>query len=342
MSVKGPSDATIRRLFAVSMNRCAFPDCSTPVVDLEFNTILAEVCHIRARNRLGPRFLETQTDEERHGFDNLVLMCGVHHKLIDSKENEARFSSEVLLAYKADHESRARSAGFTTVELTAGQLDELQSAVEIYESGSVHNDYRHGVFRVGGEGGHWAGGGGGGGILYLVGTTRVPQGVVLDGEGGQAPGGGGGGGGSVQCLGRLIDNDDLARGLQLSSMFLANAASFSGQLINVLGAAWTFMPLSTIPSRVASWLVLILEMGAIDPATLLSLSIRVYSPSGVMEFEGALDVEVNTSADLVNRSVCVKRLEFDVKECGIWTVDAISSRHQLGSLKFECRSVAAS
>lgn len=118
MSTTGPSDTTIRRLFAVSMNRCAFPECSMPIIDHSANTILAEVCHICARNPGGPRFDGRQSDEERHGFDNLILMCGVHHKLIDAPENIERFSIGILLQMKADHECAARQVGAGSVQLS--------------------------------------------------------------------------------------------------------------------------------------------------------------------------------------------------------------------------------
>ena len=42
------------------------------------------VCHIRARSNGGPRFDARQTDENRHGYSNLILMCARHSKLIDS------------------------------------------------------------------------------------------------------------------------------------------------------------------------------------------------------------------------------------------------------------------
>jgi hypothetical protein len=66
------------------MNRCAFPGCTTPIVMTDTGTLVAEVCHIRAQSEKGPRYDPSQSDEERHGFDNLVLMCRVHHKVIDA------------------------------------------------------------------------------------------------------------------------------------------------------------------------------------------------------------------------------------------------------------------
>jgi hypothetical protein len=42
---------------------------------------------------------------ERHGFDNLILMCGRHHDVIDA--DEEAYTVDRLLKMKADHQSRA-------------------------------------------------------------------------------------------------------------------------------------------------------------------------------------------------------------------------------------------
>jgi hypothetical protein len=79
----GPTVATIKRLFAVSGNRCAFPGCELPLVDEASGNVLGEMCHIRARSPDGPRYDPEQTEEERHGFGNLVLLCPTHHAIVD-------------------------------------------------------------------------------------------------------------------------------------------------------------------------------------------------------------------------------------------------------------------
>lgn len=320
------------------MNRCAFPECSVPIIDHSANTILAEVCHICARSRGGPRFDGRQSDEERHGFDNLILMCGVHHKLIDAPENIERFSIGVLLQMKADHECTARQDGTVSVQLSEDQLELLQTTAGYYELGSVHNDFRQAVFRVGGEGGQWGGGGGGGGILTIVGTTRVPPDVSLSGEDGRAPGGGGGGGGGVQCVGRPADTDDLALGLKLTALLLANAHSASGALVNLLGAGWSFLPISSLPATVHISLVLGFDLGRIEPCTLVRFNIEVLTPSRTMALETALDVGVPDCIDLVKRTTRVQSLSFEVKQLGVWRILVRSAHHELGAYSFECRS----
>lgn len=97
----GSTDKSIKRLFAMSGNFCAFPGCSLPIVE-SVGTITGEICHIKARSAGGPRFDKTQTEEDRHGFENLVLLCRRHHKVVDSDPDV--YSVEALQEIKAIHE----------------------------------------------------------------------------------------------------------------------------------------------------------------------------------------------------------------------------------------------
>jgi len=100
----GPSVATVKRLFAVSGNRCAFPGCTLPLVDDASGKVTGRICHIKADSSGGPRYDADQSDDERHGFANLVLMCPLHHDVIDSEVKT--YTVEKLLEIKARHEAR--------------------------------------------------------------------------------------------------------------------------------------------------------------------------------------------------------------------------------------------
>ncbi len=99
-----PSDSTIKKLFAFSNNRCAFPNCTNTIVDRNILTVTGKVCHIKAKSELGPRWDKLQTDEERHGFQNLILLCGKHHDIVDDKSQEKKFTVEILTGFKKKHE----------------------------------------------------------------------------------------------------------------------------------------------------------------------------------------------------------------------------------------------
>ena len=100
----GPSTRTVKRLFAVSGNKCAFPDCRTPLVDAAGGSVLGEICHIKGEKPGAARYDAAQTNKERQDFDNLILLCGVHHKIID--DNEQVYSVEKLREWKTSQEAR--------------------------------------------------------------------------------------------------------------------------------------------------------------------------------------------------------------------------------------------
>jgi hypothetical protein len=99
--VSSPSVPTIKRLFAVSGNRCAFPQCVQALVHL--GKVTGRICHIKAASPEGPRYDKHQTEAERHGFDNLILMCPIHHDVIDV--DVVAYTVDRLRAIKAKHES---------------------------------------------------------------------------------------------------------------------------------------------------------------------------------------------------------------------------------------------
>jgi hypothetical protein len=106
-----PSRPTIKKLFALSGNQCAFPNCSIPVVYSGTDSIVCEVCHIKGEKSTAARHDDSQSEEERHGFDNLILLCNVHHKVVD--DDPLAYTVERLNRMKADH---ARKFQWTAVD----------------------------------------------------------------------------------------------------------------------------------------------------------------------------------------------------------------------------------
>ncbi len=124
--MKEPSLATIKRLFARSGNRCAFSDCSLPIVE-DSGVVTGVLCHIKARNPGGPRYDLEQSNVERHGFANLILLCARHSKLIDS--DPKTYTGEVLQRMKAIHEERNGS-----IELTQSDALKAEALVNAYRA----------------------------------------------------------------------------------------------------------------------------------------------------------------------------------------------------------------
>jgi hypothetical protein len=98
-----PTLATVKRLFALSGNRCAYPDCDTPLVEEGGGKVTGRICHIKAQSVGGPRYDAGQSETERHAFENLILMCPTHHDVIDG--DVGIYSVDRLRQLKMYHES---------------------------------------------------------------------------------------------------------------------------------------------------------------------------------------------------------------------------------------------
>lgn len=133
---------TLKRLFAVSGNQCAFPDCESPIVE-DSGTVTGIICHICARSRGGPRYDASQTDEERHSFPNLLLMCGRHSKLIDS---EPEYYTVQLLQRMKSNSQRSGIVELSQLDVSRVELLlKAYRAIHITAGGHVMVDSPGGV-----------------------------------------------------------------------------------------------------------------------------------------------------------------------------------------------------
>lgn len=97
-----PTKKTIKKLFALSGNICAFPGCSIPIVE-NAGTVIGEICHIQAKNKGGPRYNSSLSIKKCNAFENLILLCRNHHKVIDAQPE--LYTPETLSELKNTHES---------------------------------------------------------------------------------------------------------------------------------------------------------------------------------------------------------------------------------------------
>jgi hypothetical protein len=129
----GPSLPTIKRLFVHSGNRCAFPRCTATLID--GGTVVGKVCHIKGAKPGSARYDAQQSAAKRHGFDNLILMCGRHHDVIDA--DEEAYTVDRLLKMKADHKSRAAVSIDDDFAERAAHLLINQSVISLNQSGGI-------------------------------------------------------------------------------------------------------------------------------------------------------------------------------------------------------------
>ena len=102
MARLSPTPKTVKRLFALSGNNCAFPDCPNSLVDGKGN-VIGEICHIEAAEKEGERYNSKQTDEQRRSFENLILLCANHH--IETNDIKT-YKVSVMQKMKDDHEKK--------------------------------------------------------------------------------------------------------------------------------------------------------------------------------------------------------------------------------------------
>lgn len=95
------TQSTRQRLFSMSGNQCAYPGCEQGLFEDLCATFYGAICHISAANKEGPRYKPAMTNEERRGYDNLILLCDKHHKQVDN--NSENYSVEGLKKMKSEH-----------------------------------------------------------------------------------------------------------------------------------------------------------------------------------------------------------------------------------------------
>jgi hypothetical protein len=100
-----PTPNTQKNVLAASGNQCAFLGCTKLIFDIDHETLIGTIAHIRARCENGPRFDPLQGEDDNRSFGNLVALCAEHSKIIDGpKWND--FSVQTLQTWKAEHEER--------------------------------------------------------------------------------------------------------------------------------------------------------------------------------------------------------------------------------------------
>jgi hypothetical protein len=98
---RGYTRSTLKKLYALSGNQCAFPGCNKTLVNKN-NAKDSNICHIEAAKKGGERYNPKMTDEERADYPNLILFCIQHH---DETNNVEKYTVQKLKEMKSAHEA---------------------------------------------------------------------------------------------------------------------------------------------------------------------------------------------------------------------------------------------
>ena len=110
--VSEPSVTAVKTLFALSRNQCFFPACEQYLADPTWKRVKGEVAHIKGEKRGSARYDERQSEPDRQGYVNLMLLCPNHHKTIDWLDPDA-YPPELLIEIKERHISHGAPDDWT-------------------------------------------------------------------------------------------------------------------------------------------------------------------------------------------------------------------------------------
>jgi len=100
------STKTHKMLWGRAASRCAFPECKRELVidgnAVDDASLVGQECHIIAKEPEGPRGQSDLSSKKRDDYDNLILLCNIHHKHIDDQPNT--YTVESLRHLKQAHE----------------------------------------------------------------------------------------------------------------------------------------------------------------------------------------------------------------------------------------------
>lgn len=133
-----PTRSTLKKLFALSGNMCAFPGCTQSIVDINGN-LIGQICHIEAAEKGGERYNVKQTDQERASFKNLILFCANHH--IETNDVK-KYTVDVLKEIKKKHEAQHIGNKYKVSDEVLRQVERLFDQTNTNSGSGQQNNYQ--------------------------------------------------------------------------------------------------------------------------------------------------------------------------------------------------------
>jgi hypothetical protein len=98
------SEKTRKILWGRSGNRCAF--CRHELVidatTADDRSVVGEECHIVSGKGQGPRYDSSYPPEQFDEAENLILLCRIHHKMVDDQHEN--YTADILTKLKTNHD----------------------------------------------------------------------------------------------------------------------------------------------------------------------------------------------------------------------------------------------
>jgi hypothetical protein len=92
----------VKSLWGRAANRCSFTDCKIELTPDGAKETLGEMAHIIAKSPDGPRGKSDIPPESRDSYENLILLCPTHHKIVD--KDPEKWTVDILKQMKEKHE----------------------------------------------------------------------------------------------------------------------------------------------------------------------------------------------------------------------------------------------
>lgn len=134
-----------KMLWGRSASRCAMPDCRRELVverkmKPDPNSLVGQMAHIKGENEGAARYDASMTNKERDCYDNLILMCNVHHKVIDDQYNY--YTVDRLQEMKNNHEIWVRDSTEEQVKnVSFAELNAVTKFLVVNQHAYFQNDF---------------------------------------------------------------------------------------------------------------------------------------------------------------------------------------------------------
>ena len=133
----GTSEKDIKLLWGRAAGRCSYCQCDlTHIMDGLGNYHVGEMAHVIGKKKGAARTTEGTGPDT---YDNLILLCPTHHRMID-KAPEGAYPNEMLFQWKEKHESSVVNAFKGAVFESVEQLKE-DIALMLYENNKCFTHY---------------------------------------------------------------------------------------------------------------------------------------------------------------------------------------------------------